>query len=191
MSVIQLNGSNFSQVTTSVTPWLVSFSADWCGPCKALKPEFQEAAAQLEGVVKLGYLHADRENSLAAKYGVKGFPTVIFFNAGSVEVYTGQRKAKSIVQYARVKTGVVGVPSPEAAPIEKSLVQREGTPCSSGSTMKSGVVQTRNCGGGATVTGGKYTVSSVTVTGGKIADPGNQGLVQVSEQGGVVKYVKK
>ena len=151
----------------------------------------QEAAAQLEGVVKLGYLHADRENSLAAKYGVKGFPTVIFFNAGSVEVYTGQRKAKSIVQYARVKTGAVGVPAPEAAPIEKSLVQREGTPCSSGATLKSGVVQTRNCGGGATVTGGKYSVSSVTVTGGKIADPGSQGLVQVSEQGGVVKYVKK
>jgi len=120
MSVIQLNGSNFSQVTTSVTPWLVSFSADWCGPCKALKPEFQEAAAQLEGVVKLGYLHADRENSLAAKYGVKGFPTVIFFNAGSVEVYTGQRKAKSIVQYARVKTGAVGVP----APGEKKLLLR-------------------------------------------------------------------
>ena len=64
--VVVLTDSNFDDlVLHSKDIWLVEFYAPWCGHCKKLEPEWNEAASKLKGQVKIGKVDATVENSLA------------------------------------------------------------------------------------------------------------------------------
>ena len=81
--VVVLTESNYADlVLGSKDIWLVEFYAPWCGHCKQLEPEWNEAAAKLKGTVKLGKVDATVETGLASKYGIKGYPTIKYFNYG-------------------------------------------------------------------------------------------------------------
>lgn len=83
MPHIVLTEQNFeAEVTKSNLPVVVDASADWCGPCVAMKPVVKAAAEELEGVVKFGLLDIDAENAVAQKFGVMSVPTFILFRAG-------------------------------------------------------------------------------------------------------------
>lgn len=61
-----LTNDNFNDlVMKSKDIWMVEFYAPWCGHCKALEPEYKEAAGKLKGQVKLGKVDATVEESLA------------------------------------------------------------------------------------------------------------------------------
>ena len=68
-----------SEVINSTEPVLVDFWAEFCAPCKALKPILESVAA--EGV-KVVTLDITEEEELTAHYGVSGIPTVILFKDG-------------------------------------------------------------------------------------------------------------
>lgn len=75
--VITLDQNNFDkEVLASDDFFLVEFFAPWCGHCKALAPEYRKAAKALNGIAKIGAVDCDKEQALAQKYGVKGFPTL-------------------------------------------------------------------------------------------------------------------
>ena len=58
-AAIELDASAFEQqVMGSDEPWLVEFMAPWCGHCQRLKPEWEKAAAELDGDVKFGVVDA-------------------------------------------------------------------------------------------------------------------------------------
>lgn len=103
-AVIELTESNFNAlVMDSNDQWLVEFFAPWCGHCKNLAPEWENAAKQLKGSVQLGAVDATEHGSLASKYGVKGYPTIKVFPAGKkkkAKDYNGPREAAGIVSYA-------------------------------------------------------------------------------------------
>ena len=65
-------------------PVLVDFWADWCGPCHALTPHLKRVIEEHEGRIRLAKVEVDEgENMrLAGHYKVRGFPTVILFQAG-------------------------------------------------------------------------------------------------------------
>lgn len=61
---------------------LVDFFAEWCGPCRMLTPILEELSSELSGVLKIGKINIDDENTIAAKYEVSSIPTLILFKNG-------------------------------------------------------------------------------------------------------------
>jgi thioredoxin 1 len=82
-NVLEINDGNFeAQVLKAEVPFLLDFSAVWCGPCKVLAPIVEKLAAEYEGKVKVGKLDIDDSPSVASKFGIRGVPTVLVFKGG-------------------------------------------------------------------------------------------------------------
>jgi thioredoxin 1 len=71
--------SSFNDILNSETPVLVDFYADWCGPCKMLAPILKQVKEELGDGVKIIKIDVDKNELLAAKYQVRGVPTMLLF----------------------------------------------------------------------------------------------------------------
>jgi protein disulfide-isomerase A1 len=73
--------------------------APWCGHCKALAPEYEEAATTLkEKNIALAKIDCTEEADLCRDHGVEGYPTLkVFRGLDNVSPYSGQRKAPAYV----------------------------------------------------------------------------------------------
>ena len=74
----------FSEVIKSEKPVLVDFFATWCGPCKMMAPLLDELSGEYDSRVRIGKVNIDEEQGLAAEYGVRAIPTLLFFKSGEV-----------------------------------------------------------------------------------------------------------
>jgi len=63
-------------------PVVVDFWAPWCGPCKAMAPQFDKAASQLEPSVRLAKVNTDDERELAGRFQIQGIPTMVLLKHG-------------------------------------------------------------------------------------------------------------
>jgi len=74
---------NFAtEVLGSKEPVLVDFTAEWCPPCKRFSPVVDELARDTEGRLKVGKLDIDSAPETAARFAIRGAPTVILFRDG-------------------------------------------------------------------------------------------------------------
>lgn len=59
-------------------PCIVDFYATWCGPCKALAPVLEELAKEYDGKIYIYKVDVDKEEELAATFGIRSIPTLLW-----------------------------------------------------------------------------------------------------------------
>lgn len=74
--------SKFSELINQDTPVLVDFYAEWCGPCKMMNPILKDVKDNLKERVSIIKIDVDKNQELAAKYQVRGVPTMLLFKNG-------------------------------------------------------------------------------------------------------------
>ncbi|MGH8178902.1 MAG: thioredoxin [Steroidobacter sp.] len=84
-NILPVTDASFqSQVVSAPGPVLVKFEAEWCGPCKAMKPTIEEIATEYAGRLTIATLDIDQNNQTPYRLGVRGVPTVMLFRDGQV-----------------------------------------------------------------------------------------------------------
>lgn len=84
--LLHLSESNFEdEILKSEKPALVDCWAPWCGPCITLGPIVDEVAKEYGDRIKVAKLNVDENQNTAARYGIRGIPTLLLFKAGKLE----------------------------------------------------------------------------------------------------------
>ena len=81
------------------------FEADWCGPCRMLKPTFQKLEGKFGNSVKFSYINVDEQSDLAGQYGVRSIPFVVVEKDG--EVVQSVVGAQSEMTYENILKGLL------------------------------------------------------------------------------------
>jgi thioredoxin 2 len=99
---VELTDDNFEAVTAGTDlPVVVDFWAPWCGPCRAMAPQFESAASSLRGRALLVKVNSDDNPKAAARFGIRSIPTLVRLQRGrELARQSGALPAAQIVRFA-------------------------------------------------------------------------------------------
>lgn len=81
---VQLTSENFESLKKSELPLVVDFWATWCGPCRMVAPIISELAEKYDGRINVAKCDVEENDELAAEFGIRNIPTILFFKNGEV-----------------------------------------------------------------------------------------------------------
>lgn len=81
---MEITSKSFEELVAQNKPLVLDFWATWCGPCKKIGPLVEELASEYEGQAVIGKVNVEDEDELAAKFGIRNIPTVLYIKNGEV-----------------------------------------------------------------------------------------------------------
>lgn len=81
---VEIKNNNLEELAAAGLPVVLDFYATWCGPCKKIAPIIEELATEFDGKIAVGKCDVDENDEIAAQYGIRNIPTVLFIKDGQV-----------------------------------------------------------------------------------------------------------
>ena len=98
---VTITNENFASLKDGNLPFVVDFWATWCGPCRMVGPIVSEMAEKYDGKVVVGECDVEENEDLAAEFGIRNIPTILFFKNGEVvdKLIGAQSKEKFVEKF--------------------------------------------------------------------------------------------
>ena len=81
---VKITTENFETLKNGEQPLVVDFWATWCGPCRMIAPIVEELAKEYDGKITVGKCDVEENDDIAAQFGIRNIPTILFFKGGQV-----------------------------------------------------------------------------------------------------------
>ena len=81
---VTITSENFESLKKGDMPLVVDFWATWCGPCRMIGPIIAKLAEKYDGKIAVGKCDVEENDDLAAEFGIRNIPTILFFKNGDV-----------------------------------------------------------------------------------------------------------
>ena len=93
---VTITSENFESLKKGDLPLVVDFWATWCGPCRMIGPIISKLAEKYDGKIAVGKCDVEENDDLAAEFGIRNIPTILFFKNGVVvdKMVGAQNEAK-------------------------------------------------------------------------------------------------
>ena len=96
---VQITSENFEALKNGELPLVLDFWATWCGPCRMVSPILSELAEKYDGKIVVGKCDVEENEELAAEFGIRNIPTILFFKGGAqVDKMVGAQPKAKIVE---------------------------------------------------------------------------------------------
>ena len=81
---VTITNENIESLKKGQKPLVIDFWATWCGPCRMVAPIIAELAEQYDGRIVVGKCDVEESEDLAAEFGIRNIPTILFFKNGEI-----------------------------------------------------------------------------------------------------------
>lgn len=81
---MDITKTTYDELVKGDKPLVLDFWATWCGPCRRIAPDVEALAQQYAGQVVVGKVNVEEEDDLAAQFGIRNIPTILFIKGGQV-----------------------------------------------------------------------------------------------------------
>ena len=81
---VKITNENYESYKNGNLPLVIDFWATWCGPCRMVAPIIEELANEYDGKVTVGKCDVEEADDIAAEFGIRNIPTILFMKDGKI-----------------------------------------------------------------------------------------------------------